>query len=344
MEQLQQREEKILDTLVSAHISTGEPVGSRTIAKSGLSLSAATVRNSMADLEEKGFLKHPHTSAGRVPTDKGYRYYVDKVMAQEDLTEPERELIKQCILTQMREGNIERLVEQVSRVVADVSQNLGLALTPRFERGKFQRLEMVPLSDSKILLVLTIEAGLVKTMVMEIDAAIDPTDLEDTRRVVNERLAGLTVGEIRASVGERLRSVTMGAPRLLRLLMNNAESLFRFSSADDLHFGGAGNVFRQPEFSGNQSGIVALLGLLEAREPIASLLDERLDREGIAITIGNENASPELQGCSVLTSRYQVGNVSGVIGIIGPTRIAYARLVPLLKYISHLTEEFIEQS
>ena len=342
MPQLQKREQTILSSLVSAHVATGEPVGSRTISKSGLGLSPATVRNSMADLEEKGYLTHPHTSAGRIPTDKGYRYYVDQVVSQEDLPDAERERIRRSMAAQLREGNIQTLIEQVSQVVAEVSQNLGVALTPRFERGTFERLELVHLSESKVLLVLTIRSGLVKTMVMEIDSAIDVSEIEETRRVINERLSGLTVAEIRDSVLERLSSVSRGSSRLLRIICESADSLFNFSGSDDLHFGGAGNFFLKPEFSNHQTELAALMGLLEAREPMITILDKRTDQEGINITIGNENTSPELQGYSLLTSRYQVGNVSGVVGVIGPTRLPYARIIPLIQYMAELTEEMID--
>ncbi len=343
MDRLSQREEAILNTLIRTYVTTGEPVGSRTVSKSGLGLSAATVRNSMADLEEKGYLSHPHTSAGRVPTDKGYRYYVDKLMAQEELVEKDLQRIRDNMVVRAWEGNIEGVLEQVSRAVADVSHNLGVALTPRFERGIFQRLEMVHLSESKLLLVLTIKSGLIKTMVMEVDSNISASELEETKRVINERLFGLTVGEIRDSVGERLRSVSRGSPKLLRLLSDSVDTLFKFSSGDDLHFGGAGNFFLQPEFTSDQKGLAALLGLLEERELMVTILDERMDLEGIAITIGNEHWSPELQNCSLLTSRYWVGNVSGIIGVIGPTRIPYARMVPMLQYMTDLTEEILEQ-
>ena len=343
MDRLSLREEAILNTLIRTYVKTGEPVGSRTISKLGLGLSAATARNSMADLEEKGYLSHPHTSAGRVPTDKGYRYYVDKLMDEEALVEKDRQRIRDNMVVRFWEGNIEGVLEQVSRAVADVSHNLGVALAPRFERGIFQRLEMVHLSKSRLLLVLTIRSGLVRTMVMEVDSNISASELEETKRVINERLFGLTVGEIRESVGERLRSVSRGSPRLLRLVSDSVDTLFKFNSGDDLHFGGAGNFFLQPEFSSDQKGLAALLGLLEERELMVTILDERMDLEGIAITIVNEHRSPALRNCSLLTSRYWVGNVSGIIGMIGPTRIPYARMVPMLQYMTDLTEEILEQ-
>jgi len=345
MERLGRREDAILDILISSYVRTGEPVGSRTISKLWQEQSAATVRNLMADLEEKGYVTQPHTSAGRIPTDKGYRYYVDKLMgAMDALTEGDQTRVREAVDTKIRERNVEQLLSQVSKVVADVSHNLGVVLSPRFERGCFERLELVSLSDSKLLLVLSIRSGIVRTMVMEIDSPISDSDLEETRRVVNERLSGLTVGEILASVGERLGSATSGDARLLRLLIDSAQSIFRYSSGDDLHVGGAGQFFLQPEILSDHQRLGALMGLLEERESMVALLDKRADTDGITVTIGAENPSDELQNCSLLTSSYRVGNVTGLIGLIGPTRLEYARLLPLVRYMSELTEEYLEEA
>lgn len=341
MPSLSEREKHILDILVKTYVSTGEPVGSRTVAKSGLDLCAATVRNSMSDLEDKGYLSHPHTSAGRIPTDKGYRHYVDELMAQQELTKEVRQLIRKSVEMRQRDGNIESLLEQVSRVIADVTHNLGVALAPGFECGVFQRIEMLRLSESKMLIVLTIESGLVKTMVIEVDSAIQASELDETNRAINERLSGLSIGEIRKSVQERLRAISRGSPKLLRLIWERAETLFNFRGGEDLHLGGTGNFFLQREFSEDQEGLAALFEFLEKREPIVTILDERMNSEGITITIGNEHTSPELRGCSLLTSRYRVGNVSGLIGVIGPTRIQYANLIPLVEYVAGITEEML---
>ena len=342
MSGLSQRETRILDILVRTYVATGEPVGSRTVARSGLSLSAATVRNAMADLEEKGYLCHPHTSAGRMPTDKGYRHYVDELMAQQELTDEVQQLIRKNI-TEMcrRDGNIEGLLEQVSKVIAEVTKNLGVALAPRFEKGIFQRIEMLRLSASKVLIVFTIKSGLVKTMVIEVDSDIRASELEETNRVVNERLSGLSIGEIRASLRARLREVSRGSPRLLQLILERADVLFNLRSGEDLHVGGTGNFFLQREFSEDREGLAALFEFLEKRDPIVTILDERMDSEGIKITIGKEHASPELRGCSLLTSRYRFGDVSGLIGMIGPTRMQYAFLVPMVNYVAGITEEML---
>ncbi len=340
MTELTPREKAILDILIGTYVTTGEPVGSRTISKMDLGLSAATIRNSMADLEEKGYLYQPHTSAGRVPSDKGYRYYVDMLMNREELAEAAQRSIRDSV-ERLREGNADDLLVQVSKVLADVSHNLGIALGPQFTQGIFERLEMLKLSESKLLMVMTIRSGLVKTMVVEIDSEIEENELEETRRVVNQRLSGLTIGEIMASVKERLASASSGSPKLLHLLANSADHLFRFPSSADLHMDGTRNFFGQPDFSSER--LAGLIGMLEAREYVAHLLSDRARDAGISITIGDEHESPELKDCSLLTSTYSVGNVSGVIGIIGPTRLPYGRLVPLVQYMANLTEEMLDR-
>ncbi len=336
MTELTPREKAILDILIGIYVATGEPVGSRTISEVDLGLSAATVRNSMADLEEKGYLHQPHTSAGRVPSDKGYRYYVDMLMNREELAEAAQWSIRKSI-ARLNAGNAAALLEQVSKVLADVSHNLGLALGPQFAQGIFERLEVFKLSESKLLMVMSIRSGLVKTMVVEIDWAIEDDELAATQRVVNERLSGLTVGEIMASVKERLESASSGSPKLLRLFANSADYMFRFSSVSDLHMDGTRNFFDRPDFSNER--LAGLIGMLEAREHLAHLLSGRAP--GTFITIGDEHELPELKNCSLLTSTYSVGNVSGVIGIIGPTRLPYGQLVPLVQYVANLTEEML---
>lgn len=343
MGDLSSRERAILEILVGAYVATGEPIGSRTVSKSRLGLSAATIRNSMSDLEDKGYLCQPHTSAGRVPSDKGYRYYVDMLMAQEEVVKEVRQNIRARIGARFQEVDLETLLGEVCKVIAEVSHNLGVVLSPRFEQGIFQRFEMVQLSDSKLLIVLTIRSGLVKTMVMEIDSDIKSSDLGETGRVVNERFFGLTIGEILHSVKERLQLASKGSPKLLRLITDHAETIFKVSSGDDLHLGGTGNFLLQPEFSGDQEQMAGLMDLLEERDSIATALGTRMATDGIHITIGNENSFPELYNCSLLTSRYQVGNLWGIIGVIGPTRIPYAQLVPVVKFVADLTGEILDQ-
>ena len=343
MEDLSSRERTILDRLVNCFIDTGEPVGSRTLSKRGLDLSAATVRNSMADLEEKGYLYQPHTSAGRVPTDKGYRVFVDALMRQQQINEEDRQRLTVMIEEHIRESNVDSLLGQVSHVIAEVSHQLGVALMPRFKKGILRSLEMVQLSESKLLLIVTIQSGLVKTVVMEVDAKIGPGEMEVTRRVVNERLSGLSIEDMLKDVQTRLMSSSEGSPKLLRLICDSADSLFEVVNEEDLHLVGTGNFFRQPEFADQQSRMADLIGMFEERTQMAEILNGRVTEDGVAITIGGENESPQLKDCSLLTSKYRFGNVTGVIGLMGPTRMPYSKMVPLLWYITGLTETMLEE-
>lgn len=341
---ISRRERMILEAVVDAYVEGGEPVGSRTISKTGLGISAATIRNTMSDLEEKGFVYQPHTSAGRIPTDHGYRYYVDHLMSSGTLMEEQAEKVRDQILAHIREGNVEDILDQVSRVIADVSHHLGLALSPRFEQGTFRRLELVSLTDRRILLVLSIQSGLVRTMAIEVDSPVDPTQLAETAQALNERLSGLTVGELKESAHERLQEVRRGDPKLLRLMVDETVEMFSQSHGEDLHMGGAGNIFLQPEFHQDRQALRGIVNVLEARDPIVNVLESRTEQDGVAITIGNENRSvPEIQSCSVVTSPYRIGTASGVVGVIGPTRMHYLRVSSLVRFVARLTEELVRE-
>lgn len=341
MDTISRREHTILGAVVDAYVESGEPVGSRTISKTGLGISAATVRNAMSDLEEKGFVYQPHTSAGRIPTDQGYRYYVDRLMPPGTLVEAQAERFRAQVMTHIREGNVEDILDQISRVIADVSHHLGLVLSPRFEQGAFRRLELVSLTDRRILLVLSIQSGLVKTMAIEVDSPVDPAQLSETAQALNERLSGLTVGELKKLAHERLQEVRRGDPKLLRLIADETVAMVSQSHGEDLHLGGAGNIFLQPEFRDRQA-LVGIVNVLEARNPLVGVLESRTEQDGVAITIGNENRSvPEIQSCSVVTSRYRVGAMSGVVGVIGPTRMHYLWVSSLVRFVARLTEELV---
>lgn len=343
METISRREQMILGAVVDSYIAAGEPVGSRAISKKGVGISAATIRNAMSDLEENGFVYQPHTSAGRIPTDRGYRYYVDHLMPAGALPGVQGEGIRTRILERIQEGNVQDILDQISRVIAEVSQHLGLVLSPRFEQGVFHRLELVSLTDRRILLVVSIQQSLVKTMLIEADSPVTPAQLTETAQVLNERLSGLTVGDLRNSARERLKEAQRGDPKLLRIIADEAAAMVSHSHGEDLHLGGTGNIFLQPDL--HRQALMGIVNVLEARGPIVDVLEQRVEQDGVAITIGNENRSlPEIQSCSVITSRYRVGSASGVVGVIGPTRMRYPWLSALVHFAARLTEELVEPS
>lgn len=342
LETISHREKMILGAVVDSFVASGEPVGSRTISKSGVGISAATIRNTMSDLEERGLVFQPHTSAGRVPTDQGYRYYVDNLMSAQELEEVQEEGIRSRVLASLREGNAEDLLDQISRVIAEVSQHLGVVLSPRFEQGIFHRLELVSLTDRRILLVVSIQQGLVKTMVIEADSPVGPAEVTETARVLNECLSGLTVGELRAAARERLNDVRRGDPKLLRIIADETAFLAGQPHSEDLHLGGTGNIFLMPDF--HRQALMGIVNVIEARDPILGVLECRTEVEGVSITIGNENRQlPEIQSCSLITSRYRVGSASGVVGVIGPTRMRYSWLAALVHYSARLTEDLVSE-
>ena len=335
------REKTILHFLVDEYIDRAEPIGSRAISQTGsLGVSPATIRNSMADLEEKGYVRQPHTSAGRIPTDKGYRCYVDHLMGDGILTSTEKSLISQAVRSHIREGDIENILEQVSKAIADVSKQLGIALAPRFENGVLEKVELVSFTTYKLLLVLKVVSGPIKTVIVELDSRISSDELLETAGILNDRLSGLSIGEIRRSIKDRFKSVSRGNPKLIQIVVEEVNVLFNFVGLGRLYLDGTTNVFMQPEFSDSEK-ISDLMNLLEDRESVVYMLHKNTDEEGISITIGHENRAEGMEMCSMVTSSYVVGGNAGIIGLIGPTRMKYNRLTALVKYACELTSSLL---
>ena len=328
-DRLHERERQVLQALVKAYITIGRSIGSQTLLKcENFGISPATIRSTLARLEEKGYVRQPHTSAGRIPTDKAYRFYVEQCLAEEALLREEEGVeVQRELEVNLYEGSIDEILGQLAKVIGNISQQLGLVLAPRFELGVFHQIELVQLSEMRLLLAMTISQGLVKTLVVEVDSRVSREDLNALRRLLNERLQGLTMAEIRRSVRERLRSLEVGNPQLLRVITEEIEGLTH-PSGTDLHVAGAGNICRQPEFS-DPFKVAGLMNLMEQKDVLAHLLR---DRRGVVITIGEENTPREMRTCSVVTASYEVDGMPGVIGVIGPTRMPYERVVALVNH------------
>jgi heat-inducible transcriptional repressor len=326
---LSKRESQILQVLVRAYIAMGVPVGSQTLSqRERLGLSPATIRNALASLEEKGFVHQPHTSAGRVPTEKGYRFYVMQCMAEGEFgMDSEGAVLRRQLESQLREGDYQEILTQLAKVIGDVSHQLGLVLAPRFEQGVFHRLELLHLAENRLLLVVTIGQGLVKSLVIEVDSAVSREDLESMSRLFNERLQGLNMAEIQRTARERLQTLVCGHPQLLRAVVNEIEALSLTRGAD-LHVSGTRNLCLQPEFR-DAWQVAGLMDLVEKKDLLAQLMSQR---EGVVITIGSDHQPPEMWLCSMVTASYQVDGAQGVIGVIGPTRMPYGPVVALVNY------------
>jgi heat-inducible transcriptional repressor len=337
---LSEREKKVLQAIISNHIRSAKPTGSRFLVKKyKLGISPATVRNTMSDLEEKGFLEHPHRSAGRVPTDKAYRYYVDNLLELDALSEKEETVLKSNLRPDR--NVVENILLHSAKVLSVLTYELGIGLAPKMDEGELERLDLVQLSLNKMLLVLTIKSGLVKTIFIEIPGKLNVTNLDETTSFLNERLCGLTLGEIRSSLTQRLRDASTGDRELLNFFVQSADELFKVSSDEnDLIIDGVSKLAHQPEFS-SEEGMKSIIELTERKNLLSKLLTERTESDGIVITIGKENESSNLSPFSIITADYNVGTLKGTIGVIGPTRMPYEKVIALVDYTSKMISNIL---
>src|SRR5688500_733037 len=343
--ELSERERRVLEAVIQSYVETAEPAGSRTISRRfGLGVSPATIGNTMSELEEKGYLFHPHTSAGRVPTDSAYRLYVDSLMGRATLSSKET----QRLAEEIGGGGsaIEAILRRAAQCLSVVAQELGVALGPRLDRTVLQRLEVVRASEDRLLLVLTLSGGAVRTIFVEVPGQIAESALAEVSLVLNERLSGLSLRDIRSSLASRLRDTgaTPGTRELLNVFVQEGDVLFDLPiapSTDDVVLGQASILAEQPEFSSGES-MRRLLALTDTREHLAEVLRRRSTEPGISITIGSEHGDPRLDRLTVVTAAYRTGALSGVIGVIGPTRMPYEKVVALVRHTSMLVSDLLD--
>ncbi|MBX3132817.1 MAG: heat-inducible transcription repressor HrcA [Gemmatimonadaceae bacterium] len=343
--ELSDRERQVLEAVIRSYVETAEPAGSRTISRRfGLGVSPATIRNTMADLEEKGFLFHPHTSAGRIPTDKAYRFYVDGLMhLDRPLPLQERERLAEEIGE--RGSAIETILRRAAQSLGVLTQELGVALGPRLDQTVLTKLELVRMSTERLILVLTLRGGAVRTIFIEIAGEIADNAIAEVQQVLNERLAGHSLAEIRASLAARLRDVVApgGATELLNIFVQEGEQLFDVAAAADeesVLLGQASVLAEKPEFASGDR-LRQLIALTETRTQLAGLLRQRAAQPGVSITIGDEHGVGLLGGLTLVTAEYRAGSLTGVIGVIGPTRMPYEKVIALVSHTSSLVTDLL---
>ena len=345
--ELSERERQVLEAVIRSYVETAEPAGSRTISRRfGLGVSPATIRNTMADLEEKGFLYHPHTSAGRIPTDQAYRVYVDGLMRVEPLALPDRERLAEQIGE--RGSAIETILRRAAQSLGVLTQELGVALGPRLDLTILQKLELVRMNSERLILVLTLGGGSVRTIFIEITGEIADDAIALVQQVLNERLSGLSLAEIRTTLGSRLHDAATGgsATELLNIFLQEGEQLFDVGAAGEgeaVVLGQASLLVDKPEFASGER-MKQLITLTETRTQLATLLRQRTPSpgtSGVSITIGDEHGSQLLGGLTLVTSEYRVGTLTGVIGVIGPTRMPYEKVIALVTHTSSLVTDLL---
>ena len=344
---LSARERTVLRLVVEQYVQTAAPVGSKTLAASGvLPLSSASIRATLAALERAGFLGHPHTSAGRIPTPAGYRLFVDELMTPAGLGAAERRLLRDG-LDQLT-GDAEMLGRETSRMLGRLSHLLGVVLSPKLARGTLERIDLVPLSSTRVMLVLAVRGGLVRTIIAETDAALPDRGLDRVVSRLNERLAGLPLDEIRRTAAERVADLgaddTTGA---VRLVLREAPQLFS-EEGRRATLGGAHQLAAQPEFQAPEE-LRALLDLIEQDQVVVHLLESANARgtagdERAVVLIGQELAdeadgsetTSDLASYSVVTAAYEREGTRGAVGVIGPVRMDYARASALVEHVAVL--------
>lgn len=336
--EISEREKIILRYVIHQYILTANPVGSGSISKKyDVGFSPATIRNVMADLEDSGLLGHPHTSAGRVPTDYGYRFYVDSLMGVPKLAITEKRAAESVISSSSKETN--DLIKATSTILSNITNQLACITYPQMSNSVLEKIQIVKLSTSKILVVVAVVSGLVKTITLELRANYGQSDLANIQRILNQRLSGLKFSEIRETIVDRFKSIysTQFNP-IIRVFLDSAEKIF----ADNADYNksvvtGAKNILAQPEFE-ELDQFQGIIELVEDRDIIVHVMKESIsdDQKDVKIKIGSENMEERFISYSLITKEYNVGDAVGSVGIIGPKRMEYSKVIATVEYIAEL--------
>ncbi len=330
---LDDRKLRILQAIIDDYINTAEPVGSRTIAKKHeLGLSSATIRNEMADLEDMGFLEQPHTSAGRVPSDKGYRLYVDQLMQINELSESDIEKIRNAMDIKINE--LSQIIRNASVVMSQFTKYTSLAVTPQIKRSVLKAVQVVPIEPGKALVIVVTDSNIVRNNLIRIPEKITPDYLIQVSNMLNDKLKGYTLEMLKSNLlngdAEQLTSLPYD---LMRPILDGIEDLIKLIDQPEIYLEGTTNILNFPEFKEVQKA-KEFLSLLDEKKLMSDILNSNINKNEIIIQIGNENVIQGIKDCSLVTASYSVDDhLIGTIGIIGPTRMEYSKVVSSLNYI-----------
>lgn len=336
---LSSRNKQIFTSVIHEYILTAEPVSSRKIAKKyNLDLSPATIRNAMADLEELGYFYQPHTSAGRVPTEKGFRFYVDSLLENRELPlDTKKAIRKKYRKTPSRSADFLR---ETSKILSEFTHGTGIVMEPRFVDTVFRRIAFVFIATGRILAIFVSQSGFVQNRVIEIEEEnITKDDLEKFSRYLNETLSGLTLREVRYKILSEMRKEQNVYNTLLSRALRLGQSALGSNSDVEVYVEGQTNLLDFPEFAEIER-MKALFRAFEEKTILLKILDKALEQKGLQIFIGSENQLQEMEDCSFVLSPYsQEKNALGALGVMGPTRMNYNDIVPVVEYIAKLLSE-----
>ncbi len=331
--ELDDRKVKILKAIIKTYLETGEPVGSRTISKyTDLQLSSATIRNEMSDLEEMGYIIQPHTSAGRIPSDKGYRFYVDQIMQ-----EKEQEVTEVKALMIKRVDRVELILKKLAQLLANNTNYAAMISGPQYHRNKLKFIQLSQMDPHKLLVVTVVEGNLIRNKVVHVQEDISQEELLNLNIMLNSSLNGLTIDEINLGVISRLKEQAGAHSQVVDLVLSEVAAVIQSDEEDlQIYTSGATNIFKYPELSDGEKAS-QLISTLEKKEMLQELITDvnRTEEDnGIQVYIGEETPLQTMKDCSVVTANYELGEgIRGTIGIIGPKRMDYEKVLGTLRHL-----------
>ncbi len=328
---MDKRAQILLKTLVEHYISDGQPIGSRTLLQhSGLDVSAATIRNVMSDLEQLGFIASPHTSAGRIPTQKGYRLFVDSLLTVQPLETQALQQLKSSLLS----PNPSELIANAADMLSQLTQFAGVVMTPKRKRIAFKHLEFLPLSDKRILVIIVTNDGNVQNRILITEKPYTASELTQASNYFNAHFSGQTFEEVRQKLHAELKQMQTDMNQLMTAAL---EASSKTADQDSVVIAGERNLLQVDDLSANVSSLRKLFEIFERRTSLMQLLDNSQQATGIQIFIGGESGYLPLDECSMITAPYEAdGQVVGTLGVIGPTRMAYERVIPIVDVTAKL--------
>ena len=336
--ELDERKQKILQAIIRNYMETGEPVGSRTISKySDLNLSSATIRNEMSDLEEMGYIVQPHTSAGRIPSDKGYRLYVDRILEEKN---HEVQELKDLMIE--RTDKMEQVLKQVVKVLAANTNYATMVSAPTYHRNKLKFIQLSKVNATQILTVIMIEGNIVRNKVIDVTEELDQETVLKLNILLNSVLNGLSIEEINLAMIQNLKEQAGIHSELVGSVIDAVAEVIHSEDEVEIYTSGATNIFRYPELSDNGKAS-ELISTFEEKQQLSDLVNQTLensDSKGIQVYIGQETPIQSMKDCSVVTATYELGEgLQGTIGIIGPKRMDYENVLKTLKTLTEQLDE-----
>jgi len=338
---LTDRGQKILEAIIEEYIATAQPVGSKALTQNqGIKLSPASVRNVMAELEELGYLVSPHTSAGRIPTEKGYRFYVDTILRVSEMDRRQQDRIE----LQYRQQGLQMtdMLREASRTLSSISHYTGLVMIPRLKATIFRHIEFVKLSPRLILAVFVTQSGLVQNKLVEVDEDLSPRELEKITNYLNQTMTGLSIQDVRTRIITEMAQEKALYDQLMRRAFTLSSAALVDESNGDVIIEGTSRFLEQPEFS-DLDCMKRIVQTFEQKSALVELLDRGLETKGVQVIIGSETEHTELSDCSLITAAYSgKRGTLGTLGVIGPNRMPYATIIPIVDYTASLISRLLD--